>query len=62
MARKLAVRLYWMWRKEWDYEQGKKSLLCGQHQTFFQLFSLLSEHFVKHSRPEKGLGLLPFQG
>ena len=21
MARKLAVRLYWMWRKEWDYEQ-----------------------------------------
>src|ERR1700690_823611 len=24
MARKLAVRLYWMMRKEWDYEQGKK--------------------------------------
>ena len=24
MARKLAVRLYWMWRKEWDYEQVKK--------------------------------------
>jgi transposase len=24
MARKLAVRLYWMWRKEWDYEQWKK--------------------------------------
>jgi hypothetical protein len=24
MARKLAVRLYWMWRKEWDYEQLKK--------------------------------------
>ena len=21
MARKLAVRLYWMWRKEWDYEE-----------------------------------------
>jgi transposase len=21
MARKLAVRLYWMWRKGWDYEQ-----------------------------------------
>jgi transposase len=21
MARKLAVRLYWMWRKQWDYEQ-----------------------------------------
>jgi transposase len=21
MARKLAVRLYWMWRKEWDYAQ-----------------------------------------
>ena len=21
MARKLAVRLYWMWRKEWDYQQ-----------------------------------------
>ena len=24
MARKLAVRLYWMWRKEWDYAQWKK--------------------------------------
>ena len=24
MARKLAVRLYWMWRKGWDYEQWQK--------------------------------------
>jgi transposase len=24
MARRLAVRLYWMWRKEWDYEQVTK--------------------------------------
>jgi len=24
MARKLAVRLFWMWRKQWDYEQWKK--------------------------------------
>jgi len=24
MARKLAVRLYWMWRQQWDYEQWKK--------------------------------------
>jgi transposase len=24
MARRLAVRLYWMWRQEWDYEQMKK--------------------------------------
>ena len=24
MARRLAVRLYWMWRKGWDYEQMKK--------------------------------------
>jgi len=24
MARKLAVRLYWMWRKGWDYERLKK--------------------------------------
>ena len=24
MARKLAVRLYWMWRKGWDYERVKK--------------------------------------
>src|SRR5262249_42799162 len=24
MAPKLAVRLYWMWRKGWDYEQWKK--------------------------------------
>ena len=24
MARKLAVRLYWMMRKEWDYKQLKK--------------------------------------
>ena len=24
MARRLAIRLYWMWRKGWDYEQMKK--------------------------------------
>jgi transposase len=28
MARRLAVRLYWMWRKGWDYEQVKK---LGSH-------------------------------
>jgi hypothetical protein len=21
MARRLAIRLYWMWRKGWDYQQ-----------------------------------------
>jgi len=31
MARKLAVRLYWMWRKGWDYEQLKRfSPYAGQ--------------------------------
>jgi transposase len=24
LARKLAIRLYWMWRKQWDYEQLSK--------------------------------------
>jgi transposase len=24
MARRLAIGLYWMWRKGWDYEQAKK--------------------------------------
>jgi len=24
MARRLAVRMYWMWRKGWNYEQMKK--------------------------------------
>ncbi len=24
MARKLAVSLFWMWRKQWNYEQVKK--------------------------------------
>ena len=24
MARRLAVRLYWMWRRQWDYEQWKE--------------------------------------
>jgi len=24
MARRLAIRLYWMWRKEWNYEQLTK--------------------------------------
>jgi hypothetical protein len=24
IARKLAVRLFWMWRRGWDYEQLKK--------------------------------------
>jgi transposase len=28
MARKLAVRLYWMWRKEWDQQQRSK---LGSH-------------------------------
>ena len=28
MTRRLAVRLYWMWRKGWDYEQLKK---IGSH-------------------------------
>ena len=26
MARRLAVRLFWMWRKQWDYEQLKSSV------------------------------------
>jgi len=26
MARTLAVRLYWMWRKQWDYEQSLSSV------------------------------------
>jgi len=31
MARRLAVRLYWMGRKQWDHEQLKKfSLHAGQ--------------------------------
>jgi transposase len=24
MARRLAVQMFWMWRKGWDYEQVKK--------------------------------------
>jgi transposase len=28
MARRLAVQLFWMWRKGWDYEQGRK---CPPH-------------------------------
>jgi hypothetical protein len=24
MARRLAIRLYWMWRKQWNYEQLTK--------------------------------------
>ena len=35
MARKLAVRLYWMWRKEWDYQQlvkfGSQGRKPGSH-------------------------------
>ena len=26
MARRLAVRLFWMWRKEWDYQQLRSSV------------------------------------
>jgi len=26
MARRLAMRLYWMWRHGWDYEQFKNSV------------------------------------
>jgi transposase len=24
MARRLAIQLFWTWRKGWDYEQGKR--------------------------------------
>jgi len=27
MARRLAIRLYWMWHKGWDYAQVKKFAL-----------------------------------
>jgi hypothetical protein len=29
MARKLAVALYWMWRKSWNYEPSKGSVARG---------------------------------
>jgi hypothetical protein len=28
MARKLAVQLYWMWRRKWDYDEMQK---LGSH-------------------------------
>jgi transposase len=35
MARRLAVRMYWMWRKGWDYEQlmkfGSQGRKPGSH-------------------------------
>jgi transposase len=34
MARKLAVRLYWMWRKEWDYAQWVKFGSQGRKLSF----------------------------
>jgi hypothetical protein len=34
MARKLAVRLYWMMRKGWDYEQWKKFGSQGRKLSF----------------------------
>src|SRR5262249_12888995 len=34
MARKLAVRLFWMWRQGWDYQQWKK---FGSHGRKLQL-------------------------
>ena len=30
MARRLAVALYWMWRKGWNYEQSKFGSHAGQ--------------------------------
>jgi transposase len=33
MAQRLAIRLYWMWRKGWDYEQVKK---FGSHAGQFE--------------------------
>jgi hypothetical protein len=26
MARRLAIRLYWMWRQRWDYQQWRSSV------------------------------------
>ena len=34
MARRLAVRLYWMWRKGWNYEQWKKFGSQGRKLSF----------------------------
>jgi hypothetical protein len=34
MARRLAIRLYWMWRKGWDYEQVKKVGSQGRKLSF----------------------------
>jgi transposase len=42
MARRLAVRLYWMWRKAWDYQQtlkfGSRLLIWGHRCACTALF------------------------
>jgi hypothetical protein len=55
MARRLAVRLYWMWRKGWDYEQLKKFGSQGRKSGFScwstQCFDPVAEaaKFANHS-------------
>jgi len=53
MARRLAVRMYWMMRKGWDYEQLKKFGSQGRKLSFCsgQGFDLVAEatEFADHS-------------
>jgi hypothetical protein len=55
MARRLAIRLYWMWRKQWDYEQmtkfgsqGRKFLLSCRHDQGFDSIAKVPK-FADHS-------------
>jgi hypothetical protein len=44
MARRLAIGLYWMWRKGWDYEQVKKFGSHGASSNQAMVFSRTSRN------------------
>jgi hypothetical protein len=54
MARRLAIRLYWMWRERRDYEQSRSSVRTQERPEILM---------VCRRTPSNGLGiLLPFLG
>ena len=64
MARKLAVRLYWMWRKEWDYAAvekvrfargtTRKSRWCAVEHRVIDWVSRSSSRGVRSSNHDRG--------
>src|SRR5437016_14624815 len=52
MARRLAVALYWMWRKGWNYEQSKSSVRRVENPALMLEYPLLRPGTRGYEVPE----------